>query len=115
MNSPDHDPTLQIDCRAVQAKLAAGEEFLLLDCRERDEYDLVHLPPARLLPMSELPDRLQELAPYRDAQIIVHCHLGMRSEQLAAWFHQQGFSNVRSMTGGIDRWSVEIDPTLPRY
>jgi rhodanese-related sulfurtransferase len=112
--SPDAIP-LEIDCRSVKAKLDAGEPFVLLDCRERDEHTLVSIPEARLLPMSELPQRVGELDAGRGAEIVVHCHHGGRSLHVTLWLRQQGFDNVRSMAGGIDQWSQEIDPSLPRY
>lgn len=65
--------------------------------------------------MSEITDRLEELEPFRDEELIVYCHHGMRSQQVANWLQQQGFSNVKNMTGGIDHWSREINPQLPRY
>lgn len=106
---------LEIDCRTVKANLDAGDDFVLLDCRERDEHQLVHIAEARLIPMSELPQRVAELEEHREREIVVYCHHGMRSLQVTVWLRQQGFENVTSLSGGIDRWAVEIDPTLPRY
>ncbi len=106
---------LEISCEAVQEKLESGEKFLLVDCREQNEYDAVHLEPAMLLPMSEIQARLGELESHRDQDIVVHCHHGGRSMQVTAWLTQQGFASVKSMAGGIDRWAEVIDPQLPRY
>jgi adenylyltransferase/sulfurtransferase len=106
---------LEIDCRTVQSRLAAGDSIVLLDCREQNEYDFVRLESARLLPMSELALRVGELDELRGAEIIVYCHHGVRSRQVADWLRRQGFENVKSLTGGIDRWSEQIDPNLPRY
>jgi rhodanese-related sulfurtransferase len=108
-------PSLEIDCRTVQSRLAAGDPLVLLDCRERGEYELVRLESARLMPMSELAERVRELDELRDAEVIVYCHHGVRSRQVANWLRGQGFANVKSLTGGIDRWSEQIDPTLPQY
>jgi rhodanese-related sulfurtransferase len=108
-------PPLQIDCRSVQQKLNAGEELLLLDCREADEHATASIPQAKLIPMSEIADRLGELQPHQQRLIIVHCHLGVRSLRVARWLREQGFSEVQSMAGGIDQWSQEIDPSVPRY
>ena len=115
MSADSVETPLEIDCRSVKAKLDAGESFVLLDCREAGEHALVRIAGDRLLPMSELMARCGELEPHRDEQIVVYCHLGMRSRDVAAWLRQQGFAHVQSMTGGIDQWSVEIDPTLLRY
>jgi rhodanese-related sulfurtransferase len=106
---------LEIDCRAVKARLDAGDPIVLLDCRERDEHDFVRLASAKFLPMSELMQRVSELDAYRNSELIVYCHHGGRSLRVAVWLRQQGFANARSMAGGIDQWSQEIDPALPRY
>lgn len=111
---PPLDP-LEIDCRSVKTLLDGGGPLLLLDCREQDEYDYVRIESSRLMPMSGLSERLGELDEHRDRPIVVYCHHGVRSLQVAAWLKSHGFADVRSMAGGIDRWSVEIDPGLPRY
>jgi rhodanese-related sulfurtransferase len=114
MPLPPHLP-LEIDCQSVKSLLDAGEDFLLLDCREPNEHQIVSLAAARLLPMGEIPQRLEELAAARDQRIVVHCHHGGRSLRVAAWLRQQGFPGAQSMAGGIDAWAAEIDPRLPRY
>lgn len=106
---------LEIDCRSVKAKLDAGEKFLLLDCREKEEHQAVNIASATLLPMSELTERVGELEPYRNSEIVVHCHHGGRSLKVANWLRKQGFANTKSMAGGIDEWAVNIDTSLPRY
>jgi len=105
----------ETDCRTVETRRKAGEAFLLLDCRERDEDALVRIEGARLIPMTELAQRVSELDAHKDSEIVVYCHHGGRSLRVAQWLRQQGFPKVSSMAGGIDRWSQEIDPTLPRY
>jgi rhodanese-related sulfurtransferase len=110
----NHIP-LEIDCRTVKAKLDAGEKFLLLDCREKDEHQTVNIKAAVLLPMSELSDRVGELEPHKNSEIVVHCHHGGRSLKVANWLRKQGFANAKSMAGGIDDWAVSIDTSLPRY
>ena len=107
--------SLEIDCKSVKAKLDAKADFLLLDCRESDEYDRVHIAAARLMPMSTLTEKLADLEPYRKREIVVHCHHGGRSLKVTQWLLKQGFASVKSMAGGIDQWAVEIDPTLARY
>jgi rhodanese-related sulfurtransferase len=106
---------LEIDCRTVKEKLDTGHSFVLLDCREQHEFDHVHIDESHLLPMSEIQERVGELDEHRAEEIIVYCHHGMRSLQVTAWLTQNGFSNVKSMQGGIDAWSCEIDDSKPRY
>ena len=95
--------------------LDAGEPFQLVDCREQLEADFASIEGALLVPVSELVKRLEELEPYKQSRIVFHCHLGMRSLQIIPWLRQQGFTEAVSMTGGIDSWSEEIDPAVPRY
>ncbi|MGD9723081.1 MAG: rhodanese-like domain-containing protein [Pirellulales bacterium] len=104
----------EIDCQSVQAQLGTAD-FVLLDCREPEEHATVHIAEATLVPMSQIAARLAELEPYRQRRIAVHCHHGGRSLRVAQWLREQGFAGAQSMAGGIDRWSVEIDPALPRY
>ncbi len=111
----NHELPIETDCHAVKKMLAAGEDFLLLDCREPGEYAAVHLDGAKLLPMNDLQTRLDELLPFQDRQVVVHCHHGGRSLRVANWLRKQGFTHAQSMAGGIDAWAAEIDPTLPRY
>ena len=106
---------LEIDCRTTKRKLDAGETLLLLDCREADEHATAKIASARLVPMSEITERLHELEPHRGHAIVVHCHMGGRSLRVAQWLREQGFPLAQSLTGGIDAWSQEIDPTVPRY
>ncbi|MFH1302387.1 MAG: rhodanese-like domain-containing protein [Planctomycetota bacterium] len=107
--------SLEIDCQSVKQKLDSHHPFLLLDCREQEEYNLVHIPESRLLPMSEIQQRVSELDEHRTTEIIVYCHHGMRSMQVTAWLLQEGFTNVKSMQGGIDAWSCDIDDSKMRY
>lgn len=106
---------LEIDCRSVKAKLDQKADFLLLDCREKTEYDTVHIAEATLLPMSEMQTRIAELEAHKNKEIVVHCHHGGRSLRVTNWLRQQGYANVKSMAGGIDEWATAIDTSLPRY
>lgn len=106
---------LELDCRSVKAKLDSGEGFLFLDCREPDEHATAHIAGTTLIPMSALTQRIGELEPYRDSQIVVHCHHGGRSMRVTQWLRQQGFAKTTNMAGGIDEWSQQVDPSVPRY
>lgn len=108
-------PPLEIDVEAVQALRAAGERFLFLDCREPDEHAIARIPGTVLLPMQEIPERLAELAAYRDGRVVVHCHHGGRSLRVTRFLRQQGFAAAQNMAGGIEAWATRIDPTTPRY
>src|SRR5262245_60144348 len=101
---------LEIDVRSVHSLSQEEPSLCLLDCREPSEWNVVHLSGARLIPMREIPQRLAELEEFRTARVVVHCHHGGRSLQVAAWLRKQGFAQAQSMAGGIDSWSVEIDP-----
>lgn len=106
---------LEIDVHAVKKLLDGGEDFLLLDCREPEEVNFVRIPGSTVIPMKEIPSRMDELAGFREKRIVIHCHHGGRSLRVANWLRQQGFSHAQNMAGGIDAWSLEIDPQLPRY
>ncbi len=90
-----------------------GPAPLILDVREPWEYALAHLPGARLVPMGEIAAQVDTLP--RDREIVVVCHHGIRSRIVAAWLEKQGFGKVINLTGGLDAWSLRVDPALPRY
>ncbi len=109
------DLPLEISCRETQRLLEENPSALLVDCREQHEYELVKIPTAKLIPMSAFQVRVGELEPHREQPIIIHCHHGGRSAQVAMWLRGQGFPTAQSMAGGIDEWATEIEPGLPRY
>jgi rhodanese-related sulfurtransferase len=109
------DDPIEIDVHAVKGMFDRGDDFLLLDCRELEEFNFAKLPNSKHIPMQELPARLHELEAMRDKRIVVHCHHGGRSLRVTNWLRQQGFPQVQNMDGGIDAWSVFIDPSVPRY
>lgn len=115
MSDISNSVPLEITCQAVQQKLAAGEPFFFLDCREPEEYATAKIAGAMLLPMSQLADRAAELEPRKNELVVVHCHHGGRSLRVAMWLRKQGFAQACSMAGGIDVWSQQIDPAIPRY
>lgn len=107
---------VEIEPAAVQPMMAAGAgDWLLLDCRTPEEHATVRIAGALLIPMQELPARLAEVEAWRDRPVIVHCHHGVRSLRVAHWLRERGFSGARSMRGGIEAWSLEVDPSIPRY
>lgn len=106
---------LEITAAALAAQLASPPAGLvLLDVREPWEFATAQIAGSKSMPMGEIPARaLQELDP--EAPIVTICHAGVRSLNVAAWMRNQGFEKVQSLTGGIDAWSREIDPAVPRY
>jgi rhodanese-related sulfurtransferase len=106
---------LEITARDLAAQLAAQEAGpILLDVREPWEFATAQILGSKSLPMGEIPSRVfQELDP--EAHIVTVCHAGVRSLNVAAWMRNQGFEKVQSLSGGIDGWSREIDPAVPRY
>jgi len=112
MNRSEMMDELSIEPREVRDMMEKGEKFLLLDCREPWEYQTARIEGATLIPMREIPKKLDEIP--KDQPVVVYCHAGMRSFNAASWLKQQGV-NALSMSGGIDRWSMEIDPKVPRY
>jgi sulfur-carrier protein adenylyltransferase/sulfurtransferase len=103
----------EITPRALAERVRAGAPPELLDVREPYEWSIARLPDARLVPLDALPAAVQTLD--RGAELVVYCHHGMRSAAAVAWLRERGFSRARNLTGGIDRWSREVDPSTRRY
>jgi rhodanese-related sulfurtransferase len=97
----------------IKQRLAAGEPLRLIDVREWNEYDIAHIEEAALQPMSEIETWWQELP--RDEELVIMCHHGGRSAQVCVALQRAGFEHLTNMIGGIDAWSAEVDPTVPRY
>jgi sulfur-carrier protein adenylyltransferase/sulfurtransferase len=102
-----------IDATELKAKLDRGDRFTLIDVREPYEYQIARIPGAKLIPLGELPKRLNELDP--EAEIVAHCRSGARSQKAVDLLKQRGFHKARNMTGGILAWSDKVDPTVPKY
>lgn len=117
----DEIPSLTIDKKwevsqqKVKELLQGGREFLLLDVRRQHEWETARIDGAKLIPLDQLGGHLEELSQFRKAPVVVYCHHGRRSLQAAEWLRQAGFKDVHSMAGGIDAWSMLIDPAVPRY
>ena len=104
---------LEITPADVKARLEQGEKLVLIDVREPWEYALCRIEGAKHVPLGTLAASLETL-PDVD-EVICYCHHGMRSLDAAAWLRFQGIERAKSLAGGIERWSVEIDPQVPRY
>lgn len=111
------EPTMQSDwemtARELQAKLSAGWKPWLLDVREGWEYATARLGGATLIPLGDLAQRVHEVP--RDTDVVVYCHHGMRSARAVSMLRSAGWTRVQNLTGGIDRWSIDVDHTVPRY
>ena len=104
---------LEITPAETKQRLERGEGMLLVDVREPWEFEICRIEGAKLIPMSTIPANLQTLD--TDNEVICYCYHGMRSLDVAVWLRGQGVESAKSMAGGIDRWSAEIDPKVPRY
>ena len=100
----------------IQRRIDAGEPLVLIDVREPEEFAVTRIEGATLIPMREIPTSLQQLEAKADeATLIVFCHHGIRSLNVAHWLREQGVPACQSMAGGIDAWSALVDPAVPRY
>ena len=107
--------SLQISPTELAAKLRSAQPPHLLDVREPEEHQLVALPNSTLIPLGELPHRADEIEAWKDDEIVVYCHHGIRSLNAIGQLKRFGFGKLRNLAGGIDRWTAEVDSTLPRY
>jgi rhodanese-related sulfurtransferase len=99
-----------------EAKLALGSGAQIIDVREPEEFAISRIEGATLIPMQSVPAELPKLEAMADERrLLLLCHHGVRSLQVAAWLQNQGIENCSSIAGGIDQWSLEIDPSVPRY
>lgn len=105
----------QIRPADVKARLDRGEKLCFLDVRQPWENERARIAGSLLIPLQELPARLDEVKARAQTPIIAYCHAGMRSLNAAAFLEQNGVTNVLSLAGGIEAWSLQIDPSVPRY
>jgi rhodanese-related sulfurtransferase len=114
--SREEDRAMQIEPAELRDLMAAAETqpVHLLDIRTREEYEAVHIPGARLF-SQELMNTILMQWPRTEGLIVLIDHQGARSLDAAAYFSGHGFTNVKALLGGIDAWSQQIDPSLPRY
>jgi rhodanese-related sulfurtransferase len=106
---------LEITPRETKQLLASPQPPRLVDVRGADEFAHCHIAGAELVPLNLLAEKFPAAFPDPAQPVIVYCHHGMRSMKAAQFLVSKGCTNVRSMSGGIDAWSVEIDPSIPRY
>ncbi len=109
------DPNWEIHPHDVKKLKQSEAEVLILDVRQQKEWDHTRIEGAVLIPLDQLPQRLAELQQWRGKRIVVHCHHGARSLRATAWLRQAGFEQAHSMAGGIEAWSLLVDPNVRRY
>jgi rhodanese-related sulfurtransferase len=103
----------EISATDLKRRIDSGDDLSLLDVRELEEIAIATLPSAIHIPMGDIPSSLKQLDPARE--IIVICHHGVRSAQVSVYLSRMGFERVTNLQGGIDAWSLEVDPKVPRY
>jgi rhodanese-related sulfurtransferase len=113
VTSEEAERAMQIEPRELADRIGRGEKVYLLDVRTREEFDAVKIDNAHLF-TQELMQEIQSKWP-RENPLVIYDHQGTRSMDAAAYFQGHGFENVKSLRGGIDAWSAEVDPKLPRY
>ena len=104
----------QISVQELKRRLDAKEDVFVLDVREPHEVQIVNIG-APLIPLGQLGNRVGELEPQKNREIVVHCKSGARSQKAALFLKSAGFTNVSNLAGGILAWADKIDPTLPKY
>ena len=105
----------EVSATEVQVARDRGDELLLLDVREPAEWETAQIEGARLLPLGELEARLSELHDWRERRVVIHCHHGGRSAHACEVLQAAGFRDVANLAGGIEAWSLTVDPAVPRY
>jgi rhodanese-related sulfurtransferase len=103
----------ELTAKQLAEKLAGPNPPLLIDVREPREWAIARIAQAVLKPMGQTPEWMTELDP--NAEIVLQCHSGRRSMQVALYLKANGFTQVFNLRGGIDAWSREVDPSVPRY
>jgi adenylyltransferase/sulfurtransferase len=113
--APREAAIAEVSAAELHGRRERGEDLLLLDVREPDEYARAHIEGALLVPMGELEARREELLAWRERPVVVHCHSGGRSARACETLSDWGFQKVENLSGGIDAWSLTVDPDVPRY
>ncbi|OUR77333.1 sulfurtransferase [Alphaproteobacteria bacterium 46_93_T64] len=104
---------MQINVQQLNEMRQNGDDLLLLDVREPNELDICSIKGSLTIPMTQIPQRFDELP--RDKTLVIMCHHGGRSMQVTQWLFQQGFDKAINLEGGIDHWAQLVDTTMPRY
>ena len=95
--------------------IAGERRFVLVDCREPDEFDICRIGGSKLIPLSTFAIEATKHLPDKDLPVILYCHHGLRSSQAALYLKGKGYARAYSMAGGIEAWSLEVDSEVRRY
>lgn len=106
---------MEITPLETKALLDEKAPLRLIDCREENEFAHCRIDGAELIPLSTFAGEVEEKLPDRNASVVIYCHAGVRSARAADYLSRLGYTDVRSMRGGIEAWSLEVDPEVPRY
>ncbi|MDQ2179936.1 rhodanese-like domain-containing protein [Marinifilum sp. D714] len=109
----DHVKKNEFTPLEIIQEMEKRRDMMMIDVREPVEVKICHIESARHIPMGEIPAKIDELP--KDKDLVVFCHMGVRSKQVMNYLRKNGFSRVYNLKGGIDRWSVEVDPKVQRY
>ena len=114
-HEPQVDVGMEFEITPVELKekMDRGDDFVLIDVREPEEYAICRIPGAKLIPRETLPERIHELS--TADEIVVHCRSGVRSGKAVEFMKQAGYRKVKNLVGGILRWSDDVDPTVAKY
>lgn len=104
----------EINVNDLNERIQKGDKINLLDVREQFEFDMVNLD-GKLIPLGELETRIGEIEDWKDQEVIIHCRSGARSAEACRILMRHGFKNPINLQGGINRWAMLIDPSLPMY
>lgn len=105
----------EISVEELKEKLDRNEDFVFIDVREPFETQIASIDGAILIPLGQLQDRIGELEPFKEKEIVAHCHHGGRSLRALQQLQAKGFKKLKNVVGGIDAWSEKVDPTVARY
>jgi rhodanese-related sulfurtransferase len=105
----------EITAQDLAERVRRGDRLRIVDVREDWEREIGRIPGDVHVPMNEVPQRLAELRAPDGGAVVIYCHAGVRSMMVAGFLEQNGMPGALSLAGGIDAWSTEVDPTVPRY
>ncbi|HUK49409.1 MAG TPA: rhodanese-like domain-containing protein [Terriglobales bacterium] len=107
------DDEFQVSAKELKRLLDAGAKLHLIDVREPFEFEYCHIRGSKLMPIGQIQNHVTELNPAEE--YVFYCHIGERSRRVVNYLRKLGFKKVKNLEGGIDQWSLDVDPSMPRY